>query len=1145
MEFEHSLPADLWAAIDDDDMTVENRSVIGDVDVSENIDELVDVKVANSVRQQIENMIPEKREYSLSQRIGNYIPERMVNFPCRNMGNFIPRNITNFIPTNMCHIQNGNLCHFPPAAVNTFRPPNYLNGAVNNLQGSIMGNFHPNNMNNFSGRYVRTFVSGNMMNNYISGNMNNFIVENNNSNNNNNNDNNLISENHLANLENYNPRNLRNDIMDNYGKCIMNNQEQNYYGNKMENYKYVKREYCDEEFRMDNFNTQIPQELDDVHTSLNCEEEESLSSINFDDLCVGMMMSVACRRNLIRKSNALRANVLSRDDHQLRIYLLDRYKYRTRLKEQEQLKYSSHPIRSCSLFQFINLSSDKWPRQRLWQGILRKSRPRRFPPKFSCKMFVGGLPHNCTEDDLYEFFSQFSSEVIIEEPLHTIESLTANESEISPPPPPSSSTTTATTTIISLPTRTTSSEITLINKDSFPGYTYVMLETHEDVSDMLSTCEMVRYPSFQSYHLQLTIPEKEIDKDIQIIPWRISDCLYYPLMEDKLNSEEQVLEVQQLAINPKLTVFVGSLHGTMTAYHLFQLMNDLYGSVIFVAIDMDRHRYPIGSARVVFSNFYNYFQAVQSEYIEMKTEQFQKKLQIDPYLEEHICSCCMNADGIYFCRDLYCFRYFCRACWLYLHDNDTLYAHRPIKRAPRRLENDEETENEAEERIHPPLPPEYAMPTFTADFICNIPPPATLPPPFLPGIGPGTLPISSKEKFHSFKPFRRSSKSTNFNEMKDDDYRNPYDTSSPGLELNVTIQHLESLHLKNEKRRQLLSSSFDMEDNSQIDQISYPSENHSARQSPSFSTNTHLSDTYLTDHRSCDVYPSEEYPAECFSPRDVPSECEISKNYPCALPPSSESYTIVPYPSETYSTELCPNGSYPSHMYLRERSSTNYPSNQMYPTRAYSAEYFPSENGTYHPSDTYTPQPYSLTTYPSEKYPTELCPARSYPIVTCPQQSVGEQIHQEQYPSGSFHQESYSTESFHHQSDCGGTFRNVSYPFTGQFAQESHSTESFHQESHSGGSFQQESYSAGSYVQDSCSKESYLQESCSQEQYVSESCAQESFSSYPSRYFPRNQFPLISYAAGTYPPESYQSCSYDNYVERNSGNVYEDYENRQ
>ncbi|KHJ75454.1 hypothetical protein OESDEN_24930, partial [Oesophagostomum dentatum] len=40
-------------------------------------------------------------------------------------------------------------------------------------------------------------------------------------------------------------------------------------------------------------------------------------------------------------------------------------------------------------------------------------------------------------------------------------------------------------------------------------------------------------------------------------------------------------------------VFVGALHGMLTAHVLFSIMNELYGNVVFVGIDTDKYKYPI------------------------------------------------------------------------------------------------------------------------------------------------------------------------------------------------------------------------------------------------------------------------------------------------------------------------------------------------------------------------------------------------------------------------------------------------------------------------------------------------------------------------------------------------------------------------
>jgi len=67
---------------------------------------------------------------------------------------------------------------------------------------------------------------------------------------------------------------------------------------------------------------------------------------------------------------------------------------------------------------------------------------------------------------------------------------------------------------------------------------------------------------------------------VQVIPWVLSDSNY-------VRQPSQRLE-------PQKTVFVGALHGMMTAEGLAHVMNDLFDNVVYAGIDTDKHKYPIG-----------------------------------------------------------------------------------------------------------------------------------------------------------------------------------------------------------------------------------------------------------------------------------------------------------------------------------------------------------------------------------------------------------------------------------------------------------------------------------------------------------------------------------------------------------------------
>ena len=125
-------------------------------------------------------------------------------------------------------------------------------------------------------------------------------------------------------------------------------------------------------------------------------------------------------------------------------------------------------------------------------------------------------------------------------------------------------------------------------------------------------------------------------KQVQVIPWLLSDSNFVRCPSQRLD--------------PNKTVFVGALHGMMTAEGLAHVFSDLFGGVVYAGIDTDRFKYPIGSGRVTFSNTKSYMKAVAAAFIEIKTLKFTKKVQVDPYLEDALCSACLLKQGPYFCR---------------------------------------------------------------------------------------------------------------------------------------------------------------------------------------------------------------------------------------------------------------------------------------------------------------------------------------------------------------------------------------------------------------------------------------------------------------------------------------------------------------
>ncbi|XP_071530049.1 uncharacterized protein orb [Panulirus ornatus] len=242
-------------------------------------------------------------------------------------------------------------------------------------------------------------------------------------------------------------------------------------------------------------------------------------------------------------------------------------------------------------------------------------------PIYSCKVFLGGVPWDVTESALKQTFLHFGN-IQVEWP--------GKENSSNPP----------------------------------RGYVYILFEQEKQVKSLLSACSQ-DFSIGGNYYYKIS-SRRIRQKEVQIIPWVISDSNY--------------VRCPSYQLDPAKTVFVGALHGMLSAEGLANIMNDLFGGVVYSGIDTDKHKYPIGSGRVTFNNVQSYRKAVRAAFIEIKTPKFTKKVQVDPYLADSLCQLCGMQQGPYFCRDENCFKYFCRSCWQLTHPLNAHGSHKPIMR---------------------------------------------------------------------------------------------------------------------------------------------------------------------------------------------------------------------------------------------------------------------------------------------------------------------------------------------------------------------------------------------------------------------------------------------------------------------------------
>ncbi|UJR15460.1 hypothetical protein I4U23_002403 [Adineta vaga] len=185
------------------------------------------------------------------------------------------------------------------------------------------------------------------------------------------------------------------------------------------------------------------------------------------------------------------------------------------------------------------------------------------PPSLSCKIFLGGIPHDLNLRDLQERLESFGP-VRLEWP-----------------------------NMDTMPIHRHSS-------NTMAGFVYAIYENEQSVYQILHACSTKTDRTLDDgrceYYLDVYSQRTTLRrKNIQIIPWFVEDSQW--LAEGDLLSNGYGTWEQRLGSTECInrTVFVGALHGMMTAYALAQICQELFGDVEYAAIDTDRNKYPIGN----------------------------------------------------------------------------------------------------------------------------------------------------------------------------------------------------------------------------------------------------------------------------------------------------------------------------------------------------------------------------------------------------------------------------------------------------------------------------------------------------------------------------------------------------------------------
>jgi len=304
-----------------------------------------------------------------------------------------------------------------------------------------------------------------------------------------------------------------------------------------------------------------------------------------------------------------------------------------------------------------------------WKGKLP---PKQYktPIVYSTKVFVGGLPWDITEEDLIKEFGVFGPcrvEWTNKERYNLLGNSQQAEISFDSNQNNNANNNNINTNNHKGKANQNNDGVGSVKHRMSPGFAYVIYDSEFSVRNLVGNCIEDYQNGRDRVEYFFKISTRRVrNKEVQIIPWILADNNFALCTPKELD--------------PKKTVFVGNLHGTMTARDLAHIMNELFGCVVYAGIDIDKLKYPIGSGRVTFSHQQNFMRAVRAAFVDIQSNKFTKRIQIDPYLEDVQCCVCYGEKGIYFCRNFQCFNYYCGRCWSKQHNFSHASNHKPLMR---------------------------------------------------------------------------------------------------------------------------------------------------------------------------------------------------------------------------------------------------------------------------------------------------------------------------------------------------------------------------------------------------------------------------------------------------------------------------------